>query len=163
MWETDPQGDEKQAEYAQQVTSLLLRWKMSIFWCNIPCLISAHLRTSLSLPICLFFPNKADPSMCAQDRWFSHFNVHRNQVKSMFNTQIPWSHWQRCWRSGPENLYFCQAPRWCWYCRQWTILHITLLKSHLPLLPLKSLSILYRIWTPWGQRLYWVHHWILRS
>ena len=65
------------------MTSLLLQWKMNIFWCNLPCLISAHLRISLSVPICLFLPNKADPSTCAQDRWFLHFSVHRNQVKSM--------------------------------------------------------------------------------
>ena len=32
---------------------------------------------------CLFLPNKADPSTCPQDRWLLHFNVHRNQVKSM--------------------------------------------------------------------------------
>ena len=65
------------------MTSLLLQWKVNIFWCNLPCLISPHLRTSLSFPIRFFLPNKADPSTCALDQWLSHVSVHGNQVKSV--------------------------------------------------------------------------------
>lgn len=51
-------------------------------------------------------------------QWFSHFS-HIRITRGLVNTQIAGPH-SEClvqWsQGGPENLHFCQVPRWRWGC-----------------------------------------------